>query len=186
MGEQPMTGATGGRPRYSRVAQGLHWITAILVLIAFLIGEGGPEDRVYSAARAGQLALHESLGLAVLVITVIRLMWRFFDRAPDEPSMPRWMTYSAALTHWALYLLLCAVPLTAIVGAWSEGHALTTYIGAIGPWLSAGHDFGAWITELHTWLGDAILWLAGFHAAAAIGHHFILKDRVLVSMLPWR
>jgi cytochrome b561 len=180
-----MAGETDSKHSYGRVAQGLHWVTAILVLVAFLIGEGGPEQRVYSAERASRLMLHESLGLAVLIIVVIRLAWRLFDRAPDDPPMPGWMTRSAAATHWALYLLLLAVPLTAIIGAWSEGHALTTYLGPIGPWFGWSHDFGARIAELHTWLGDAILWLAGFHAAAALLHHFVLKDRVLVSMLPW-
>jgi cytochrome b561 len=175
-----------GKTRYSRLAQGLHWVTAILVLIAFLVGAGGPEDRVYSAERAGQLTLHESLGLAVLLIVVVRLFWRFVDPAPEEPPMPAWMRWAAAAGHGLLYLLLFAVPLTAIIGAWSEGHALTTYLGAIGPWLSWGHDFGAWISDLHTWLGDAILWLAGVHAVAALGHHFVLRDRVLVSMLPWK
>jgi cytochrome b561 len=182
--------AIGDKQRYGRVAQGLHWVTAILVLIAFIVGEGGPEQRVYSAERAGQLMLHESLGLAVLLIVALRLVWRLFDRAPDEPPMPGWMTRSAVVTHWILYLLLFAVPLTAIVGAWSEDHAMVTYLGPIGPWfapwLGGSHDFGAWIAELHTWLGDAIVWLAGFHAAAALAHHFVLRDRVLVSMLPWK
>jgi cytochrome b561 len=175
--------------RYGRVAQALHWVTAILVLIAFIVGEGGPESRVYSTERASQLMLHESLGLAVLIIVAFRLVWRLVERPPAEPPMPGWMTWSAAATHWLLYILLFAVPLTAIVGAWSEGHALTTYLGPIGPWFGgngSAHDFGAWITELHTWLGDAIIWLAGLHAVAALGHHFVLKDRVLVSMLPWK
>ena len=179
------------KTRYSRIAQGLHWVTAILVLVAFIQSAGGPESRVYSAERADQLRLHESLGLAVLLIVAFRLVWRFVDPAPEEPPMPVWMARAAAAGHGLLYLLLFAVPLTAIVGAWSEGHALTTYLGAIGPWFGAngspgGHDFGAWITDLHTWLGDAIIWLAGFHAAAALVHHFVLRDRVLVSMLPWK
>jgi cytochrome b561 len=178
--------AIGSKQRYGRVAQWLHWVTAILVLIAFIVGEGGPEQRVYSAERASQLILHESIGTAVLIIVAVRLAWRFFDRAPDEPPMPGWMTHSAVVTHWVLYLLLFAVPLTAIAGAWSEGHALTTYLGPIGPWFGGNHDFGAWIAELHTWLGDAIIWLAGFHAVAALAHHFVLRDRVLVSMLPWK
>jgi cytochrome b561 len=37
---------------------------------------------------------------------------------------------------------------------------------------------------IHTWLGDAILWIAGVHAAAAFYHHFFLRDEVLRSMLP--
>jgi cytochrome b561 len=180
-----MTARTG-KTRYSRFAQWLHWVTAILVLIAFIVGEGGPEDRVYSAERAGQLRLHESLGLSVLLIVVVRVLWRVVDPAPEEPPVPAWMRWAAATGHGLLYLLLFAVPLTAIIGAWSEGHALTTYLGAIGPWFGWSHDFGASISDLHTWLGDAILWLAGVHAVAALGHHFLLKDRVLVSMLPWK
>ena len=186
------------KTRYSRIAQALHWGTAILVLIAFLQGAGGPESRVYSAERADQLRLHESLGLAVLLIVAFRLVWRFVDPAPEEPPMPVWMSRAAAAGHGLLYLLLFAVPLTAIIGAWAEGHALSTYLGAIDSWFgpngspggspggSPAHDFGAWITSLHTWLGDAIMWLAGFHAAAALAHHFVLKDRVLDSMLPWK
>lgn len=182
-----MTELIGSKQRYGRIAQWLHWVTAALVLAAFIVGEGGPESRVYSAERADQLRLHESLGLAVFGIVVIRLVWRLVDRAPDEPPLPRWMTRSAVATHWILYLLLLAVPSTAILGAWSEGHPLNTYVfGEIGPWFGGSHDLGTSITELHTWLGDVIIWIAGFHAAAALVHHFIMRDRILVSMLPWK
>jgi cytochrome b561 len=86
-----------------------------------------------------------------------------------------------------LYVLLFAVPLTAITGAWLEGHPLTLLGGvAIAPWLAESHASGAQIAEIHTWLGDAILWLAGLHALAALAHHFLLRDGVLLSMLPGR
>ena len=52
------------------------------------------------------------------------------------------------------------------------------------PMLALSHDTGAVFSEIHTILGDAILWLAGLHAFAAIYHHVMLKDRVLVAMLP--
>jgi cytochrome b561 len=45
-------------------------------------------------------------------------------------------------------------------------------------------DIGATIANLHGWLGDALLWLAGLHAVAAIYHQVVLKDGELVSMLP--
>jgi cytochrome b561 len=179
---------TGSKERYSGVAQALHWLTALLVLAAFIAAEGGSESRVYSPERDAQRILHESLGMAVLAVVVIRIVWRLFDRAPDESPMPRWMTGMAVLTHWLLYLLLFAVPLTAVLGAWWEGHALNTYlVGEIPSPLAASHDLGAWLTEQHEWLGDAILWLAGLHAAAALFHHFLLRDKVLLSMLPrWK
>jgi cytochrome b561 len=54
----------------------------------------------------------------------------------------------------------------------------------IGPLLAEAHDVGSAIASIHTWLGDAILWVAGVHTAAALYHHFFLRDGVLRSMLP--
>ncbi len=77
--------------RYGAVSQTFHWLTAILVGAAFLLGEGGPEARVYVAERASTLNWHETLGILVIVVVVFRLVWRFFDPAPEEPPMPAWM-----------------------------------------------------------------------------------------------
>ncbi len=185
MGAQSVTPAAT-RTRYSGVAQTFHWLTVALVGIAYLTGEGGPESRVYTAERASLLGWHETLGILVIVVMVLRLAWRMVDRAPEETPMPGWMQFSSQLVHWALYALLAAVPLTAIFGAWYEGHAVTFIgIGEIGPVLTTSHDFGRSITELHTTLGNVIIWIAGFHAAAALYHHFFLRDRVLLSMLPF-
>jgi cytochrome b561 len=95
------------------------------------------------------------------------------------------MDIAAKASHWVLYLLLFALPATAIAGAWLEGHPLTLLAGVeIPPLTRLSHDAGARVAMVHTWLGDAILWLAGFHALAALYHHVILKDGVLASMLP--
>ena len=101
--------------------------------------------------------------------------------------MPPWMRFLSNIVQAVLYGLLLALPVTAITGAWLEGHALT-FLGnvRVGPLLTEAHEVGATIAYVHTWLGDAILWLAGVHAAAALFHHFVLKDRVLLSMLPGR
>ena len=95
------------------------------------------------------------------------------------------MSIAAKCVQWVLYLLLFALPLTAIAGAWLEGHPLTLLAGVkVAPLLGLSHDVGAPIATIHTWLGDAILWLAGFHALAALYHHIVLEDGVLASMLP--
>jgi cytochrome b561 len=169
--------------RYSRPAQLLHWLTAVLVLAAFVYGPGGSETRVYSDAREFERRLHETLGLSVFILALLRSVWRIVDQVPDPPDVPRWMGMAAKAVQALLYVLLFAVPLTAITGAWLEGHPLTWIGGDIAPWLAPAHDLGARIAELHTWLGDAILWVAGFHAAAGLYHHFVLRDGVLKSML---
>jgi len=172
--------------RYDTVSMALHWATAILVLIAFIYGPGGPELRIYSPARDFDRQLHETLGLLVFMLVLIRVCWKiFFTSKPEPPSMPRWMTIAAASVQGTLLLLLFALPITAIAGAWLEGHSLTLLAGIeIPPLLGQAHDLGKTIANIHGWLGDAIIWIAGGHAVAAIYHHFYRKDDLLVSMLP--
>jgi cytochrome b561 len=173
--------------RFGSISQALHWLTAILVLVAFIYGPGGSEQRVYSPARDFDRQLHETLGLCVFTLSVLRVLWLLVASRPAPPPGPRWMAISAKAVQGALYLLLFALPITAVAGAWLEGHPLTLLAGVeIAPLLGPSHDVGVKIANLHTWLGDAILWLAGFHALAALYHHIILKDGVLASMLPQR
>ena len=171
--------------RYGVVEQSFHWLTLTLVILAYLLSVGGPESRLYSDAMDSGRRLHETVGATVLAVTVLRLVWRTFDIQPDAPPMPVWMVYAGQFMLLALYLLLIAVPVTAIVGAWIEGHPLTL-VGDndFGPWLVPSHDLGAMITSVHTFAGNAILWLIGAHAGAALFHHFALRDSVLKSMLP--
>lgn len=173
---------------YDPVAIGLHWLTAVLVVAAFTIGPGGNEQRVYSAAKDFNRNIHEVLGLAVLGLTVLRLAWRTIHR-PSKVVAPRWMLLLSKAVEAALYALLVVTPLTAIAGAWLEGHPLTLGIlGSIPPPIAENHALGQSIAKIHTLLGDAIVWLAGFHAAAGLFHHFVLRDAVLLGMLPerWR
>ena len=160
-------------------------MTAVLVIAAYVYGPGGSEQRVYSAARDFDRQLHETLGITIFTLVLVRLALRTFDVTPEEPAMPRWMRVSARLVHVILYILLLLLPLTAITGAWFEGHPLTLLGNVrIGPWLAESHTTGSSIATLHTWLGETILWVAGVHAVAGLYHHIVLRDRVLRSMLP--
>jgi cytochrome b561 len=177
--------ALSTRLRFGATAQLFHWATAILVVVTFVYGPGGSEQRVYSIAKEFDRQIHETLGLSVFAVTLMRLAWRAFDVAPDVAPMPPWMRRSSKAVHAVIYLLLLAIPLTAVLGAWLEGHPLTL-LGNIrvGPMLSEAHGAGSAIASVHTWLGDAILWVAGLHAVAALYHHFFLRDGVLRTMLP--
>jgi cytochrome b561 len=158
-----------------------------LVLAAFVMGPGGSEQQVYSAARDFDRQIHEVLGLSVFGLTLLRLAWRAFAPAPQVLPMPRWMKYLSKTVHVALYALLIATPASAIAGAWLEGHPLTLgWLGSIPPMIPKAHAAGESIAQIHTILGDVVIWLAGFHAAAALFHHFVLRDGVLLSMLPRR
>ena len=171
--------------RYGMVAQFFHWSTAVLVLIAFTLGPGGPESRVYSAAADYGRRLHETLGLCVFALAILRLLWRAIDRHPAVELDSPWMGLAATVVQWMLIVLLLALPITAITGAWLEGHPLTLVAGIdVAPMFQNARATGATVAGIHGWLGDAIMWLAGLHALAALYHHFVLKDHVLASMLP--
>ncbi|MBW8893142.1 MAG: cytochrome b/b6 domain-containing protein, partial [Burkholderiales bacterium] len=96
----------------------------------------------------------------------------------------------ARLVHGALWLLLLALPVTALLALGSESHPLTL-LGGVRvdklPWIAGSRlaeaaDWG----DVHGLLGDALMWLAGLHALAALYHHALRRDGVLASMLPWR
>jgi cytochrome b561 len=176
------------RLRYGTAAQAFHWSTVVLVAAAYLVSPGGSEQRVYSVASDFTRHMHETTGMLVFAIVLARIVWRLLDAAPEAPPMERWMRYGAKLAHIALYALLIAIPSTAILGAWLEGHPLTLLgLGNVGPLLTQSHDVGQAVSYVHTILGNVILWVAGLHAAAALFHHFVLRDNVLTSMLPdWR
>lgn len=170
---------------YGAVSRFFHWLTAILIVVTYVLSRGGPEQRVYAASSDFILRIHETLGMTVFALVLLRMVWRLADPSPEDPPMPEWMKVSAEIVHATLYALLIGIPVTAIAGAWLEGHAVTLFwIGEIGPMLPPAHALGQWISELHTLLATAILWVAGLHAAAALFHHFVLRDDVLVAMLP--
>ncbi len=166
----------GTELRYGTVAQAFHWVTVLLIAAAWLVA---------GHDRSPTIVLHETLGMAVFVLVVLRLVWRAFDRRPADPPMPKAMAWSSQAMHWLLYGLLVAIPLSAIVGTQLQGHPVLLYgFGAVGPFLTASRQLGHQILEVHQLMGTLIVWVAGLHAAAALYHHYFRRDGVLRTMLP--
>ena len=181
------------RTHYDALSRALHWLTAIAVMAAFVLGPehfGREMHRGLNPATRWDIVVHESLGVLVMVLTLLRLLWVAARPAKPRFDMPRWMHQTAQATHGLLWLMLLAVPVTAFLALGSEGHPLTLLGGirvnempaiANSP-LASLADWG----EVHGLLGDMILWVSGLHALAAIYHHVLLKDGVLRAMLPPR
>jgi len=183
--------AASSRTDYDLLSRALHWLTAIAVLVAFILGPGGFGRQMHEGldpATRWDIVTHESLGLLVFVLTLLRLLWVALRPAKPRFEMAGWMNAVSHLVHGLLWLLMLIVPATALLALGSEGHPLTL-LGGIRvnemPFIaqSALAPMADW-GEVHGFLGDAILTLAGLHAAAAIYHHVILKDGVLRSMSP--
>jgi cytochrome b561 len=172
--------------RYGAVPQALHWLTAAAVLLAWLLGEFG-DAFPRGAPRETALFIHISAGLAVLLLVAGRLFWRIGDPAPlPEPTaMGAWLDRAGRLTHYLLYVLLVAVPVVGIVTHFARGDALPLFglTEIASPW-PADRAFRRSAKGMHELLANAMLILAGLHAAAALLHHYVLGDRTLVRMLP--
>ncbi|WP_422011494.1 cytochrome b/b6 domain-containing protein [Roseateles sp.] len=178
-------------PRYAPLSRALHWLTAIAVTVAFILGPGGfsrlMRQGVDPATRPG-IVWHESLGLLVLALTLLRLLWVALRPGKPQFDMPAWMQALSRLVHGALWALLLALPATALLALGSEGRPLTL-LGGVRvdqlPWIAGSRlgglaDWG----DVHGLLGDVLMWLAGLHALAALFHHFVRRDGVLAAMLP--
>ena len=174
------------RDDYGAIAQSLHWLTVVLVAIAWTLGTF---DDVLpkGAARAVGLFVHISAGVAILVALVARVLWRMVDRSPQPaPTMlGAWADTAGRLAHYALYALLVAVPIAGIVLQFARGDALPLFgLAKIpSPWV-ADRTFARSAKEVHEVLANALVVLAAFHAAAALVHHWVFRDRTLVRMLP--
>lgn len=176
--------------QYDRLSKAFHWLTALVVLIAFILGPEGFGRLMHEGidpATHSDIVWHETLGVVVFVLTLLRLIWVAMRPAAPRFPMPAWMTAFSKLVHLILWALLLLLPITAILALGSEGHPLTLLGGfRINEWpMLAGSSIAGLADwgEVHKFLGDVIIWLAGFHAVAALYHHFKLKDGVMKSML---
>lgn len=169
--------------RYSRIAIAFHWTIAVLVIANLIIGIG---HEPVPALRA-LMPAHKAIGISVLVLTAGRVAWRLAHRPPPLPAgTPAWERGAAHATHWLLYLLLVVMPLSgwAMVSGPGPRRPLTWFGAFDIPYLpasSAAADAGA---SAHSLLGWVMLALVVLHVAAALRHHFLLRDAVLLRMLP--
>lgn len=172
--------------RYDPVSQSLHWFTAIAVIAAYAIGVGR-EGLPKGDLRAALLGLHMSLGMLVMALTVVRIVWRSVIAKPVEPgrqpSKPA--DFAARLAHLALYASMLAIPLIGLLAAWTKGRSIEFFgLVALPSPIGVDRVLAKGLENAHEIAGHLMMSLAGLHAAAAIGHQFILKDGTLSRMLP--
>ena len=157
----------GTRFHFGPIAQTFHWAMAVLVIAAL--------SSAVAADHGGAaiLTLHETLGVAIFVLTALRLAWRaFFDRLPGKPPMRTALARWSWWTDVALYVLLFAVPVAGMIGA----HEMSAIAAGTHPEHS--------VLDLHRLLGILLFLTAGLHSAFALFHHYVRRDSVLKMMLP--
>ena len=165
--------------RYSRLTIGIHWATAALVLAAWFTARGGP------SLRADPPLIHFTVGLAVLLLVIPRLVARWTGAAPAaDKQQAAWLNGAARAGHVVLYLFLVGLPLTGWYAASRMGVPVSVF-GLQLPAIAAPvQGAPGLIAELHETGGTVILILAGLHALMALFHQFVLGDGTLRRMNP--
>ncbi|MEJ8814170.1 cytochrome b [Variovorax ureilyticus] len=184
--DQPNSPASSGAG-WSAVARFLHWTIAVLILAQFVVGWMAVSWRL-SPTKLDLFVWHKSTGMLVLALVVVRLAWRATHRAPALPSsMPHWERIAAHLTHGLLYVAMIAIPLTGWVVSSAAGVPFSIYWRIPLPSIAkTDQHLAEVVADVHGALGIALIVLLVMHVAAALRHHYIKHDDVLVRMLPWR
>ena len=175
--------------RWGSLAKLFHWTIVLLLLAQGTLGLV-MVDLPKKPGVIPYFTFHKSLGLTILLLAVLRLGWRLFDRRPEEPaSMPKSQVLVARFGHALLYGLLFAVPLSGWLFDSATALRPLYWWGLVQvPSLTGGTEPGLKdiAKEAHEWLFWTLVLVAAGRAAAALVHHFVNRDDVLRRMLPGR
>jgi cytochrome b561 len=168
---------------YDRRTARLHWATAVLVTVLWVIAQvidWFPKGVPRICARS----VHITVGVLLGVVLVRRIVWRSRSGRRLPPANPGVWGHAARSMHRALYAGLAAVVVLGMLNAWARGDSIFSLLH-IPKLLPANAQLQPAVEYLHKTFANALLILAGAHALAALAHHFILGDGLLLRMLPW-
>jgi cytochrome b561 len=167
---------------YDGVTIALHWASAVLVTLLWVVGQtidfapSGP-------LRIDYRSLHMLLGVMLVLVFSARVIWRLARGRSLPTHDSGLMGLAARLTHGALYLLIPTTLVLGLANVWVRGDVVFNLftVPAFDP---GNRALRLLIGDWHALAANAILIVAGVHAAAALFHHFVLRDGVLRRMLP--
>jgi cytochrome b561 len=171
--------------RYSRPAIALHWIVAALILFNLAYGLY-TVSLPLSPQKLKLFSYHKWIGITILGLAAARLLWRLGHRPPPPPrGMKPWEARVAAATHALLYALFFAAPLSGWLFSSAAGFQ-TVYLGVlpIPDLLSKNKELAEILKICHHWINYTMAAVIVLHVGAALKHHFIDRDDVLVRILP--
>ena len=185
--------------RWSRVSRALHWIMALLIIGLAVVGSYMANYEPDMLVQFELTQWHKSFGFVVFTLGCLRILWRWIG--PPPPAAPlntkAWERAAAKVTHIGLYLLMFLMPvsgwLMASASPLNDADAYPTQIKNMvfglfelpDPIAPGDKQLEALFHGIHYWSGWILAALLLLHAGGALKHHFILRDNVLIRMLPF-
>lgn len=170
---------------YSRLSISMHWLTLVLLVAVYALIELRGIYPKGSDARELMKTWHNMLGLVVFGLVFVRMAVLLVRGVPPiTPAPPAWQHWLAKAMHLALYAFLVSMPLLGWLTLSAQGKPVPFFglelPALLGPDKTLGHD----LEEIHETIGTLGYWLIGLHAAAALFHHYFMRDDTLLRMLP--
>jgi cytochrome b561 len=170
--------------RYGTVAVLFHWSIAVLIVLAFALGL--TVDLFPDTWKGAVINSHSLLGLAVLILSILRLSWRRIHPIPEfSEAVGPFVRISAKVGHAALYVLMIVVPIIGIPTLLFRGRGLDFGFAQIASPFERSKDIFGPLTDFHEFAAYALVALAAAHMLAAVYHHRVLKDDTMRRMSPW-
>lgn len=177
--------------RYTLLAIVLHWVLALAILGAFVVGLY-VDDLPFSPTKLKLINWHKWAGMAILALSVLRLLWRLTHRPPALPArisqaMPGWQLTAFHATHHLMYALFFVVPLLGWAYSSAKGYPIVWFgVLPLPDWVPRDEALAAVLKPAHALAAFALIGLVGLHVAAALKHQFIDRDGLLDRMRPGR
>lgn len=166
---------------------------AILIISLLGFGKFTASLDETSATYVSFIQLHKSFGITVLLLAVLRIVWRMAHTPPATPvDGPVWQRLAASVTHGLLYLLMFALPITGWVMVSASPLNIDTVLFGVIPWphlpvlptLDSRESVAHLFHTLHEQSGHILIAMLLLHIGAALKHHLIDRDGVLLRMAP--
>ena len=171
------------RLQYGTTAKVFHWLVAGLLLVQYLIGWLMPD--VHAGPPGEPMSFHISFGITILVLILMRFVWRLTHLVAPDNSLPAWQRLASEAMHWALYVLVLATTITGWLFASFRGWSVSFFYLFPLPMLASKSEanlkaFDGW----HQTMEWMLLVFIGVHVATALVHLFGYRDRIMHRMLP--
>ena len=169
--------------RYTGVAIFYHWVMAALVVIVGTLGL--LHDSWPRATQAQWINIHALIGLLAWVLLMLRIGWRRSHRPPDlPPDAGEFSRRTSRPVHLLMYVLLFVIPVFGIITFIWHGRVFDFGLFRIDPHVPRDRAIFHPTEDIHGYLAYGLFALIGLHALAALWHHFVRRDRVLLRMWP--
>ena len=174
-------------PRYKPASIALHWLMLLLIIAVYAainLRELYPRG---TEMRDAMKQWHFMLGLGVLLLVIIRIALRIGQPAPPiSPAPSAMQALFAKVVHLALYAFMIGMP----IGGWlmlsASGKPIPFFGLSLPALVAPDKALAGFVHDAHELIGTFGYGLIGLHALAALFHHYILKDNVLLRMMPRR